>query len=51
MLHYIDNVAKGKEPTRQEALNMRKKMLNRFANDDERTWRVEFHDREDQEED
>ena len=51
MLHYIDSLANGKQPTRQEALNMRKKMLNRFANDDERTWRVEFHDTDDKEED
>jgi hypothetical protein len=51
VLHYIESLANGKETTRQEALNMRKKMLNRFANDDERTWRVEFHDREDKEED
>lgn len=51
VLHYIDSLANGKQPIRQEALNMRKKMLNRFANDDERTWRVEFHDTEDKEED
>jgi hypothetical protein len=38
MLHFIDSIAHGSYPTKEMALNFRKKMLKTFATDGNNTW-------------
>ena len=41
MLHFIESIASGGYPTKERALNMRKKILNTFANDGDNTWKAD----------
>lgn len=41
VLYYIESIAKGRKLTQEEALDMRKTMLKRFAHDEEKSWRVD----------